>query len=128
MVRRHLQLVLLGALAASAWPGARLLAARHTQDARQRRPPDGAGPLAMELSGYLASEPAEIVVFVRMSPDARNRSLTIEWWSQDGVGGSHLISLDGDRAAARYDYPIKNIAAGEYTVSAVLTLDDDTQT
>ena len=85
-------------------------------------------PLAINLSHHVASEPAQVTAHVRVEPDTRSRTLTIEWWAFDDlVGGSHLISLEGDRSAIHYYYPIKRMEAGEYVVTAVLTRDDGTQ-
>jgi len=81
-------------------------------------------PLTLSVSTHLASEPAQVVVRTRIEPDAGNRALRIEWWNTDGVGGSHVLSLEGDRAPRRYDCAIKNMAAGEYVVTAILTRQD----
>ena len=78
----------------------------------------------MDVSAYVAPEPAQVVVHVRIESAARNRVLMIEWWSEDGVGGSHLVSLDGERTAIRQDYAITQMTAGEYIVTAVLRRDD----
>ena len=59
-------------------------------------------------------------VRVRVEPSVLSRSVELSWWSGDGVGGSHLITLDGDRAARRYDMPIKRLDPGHYEVTAVL--------
>lgn len=87
----------------------------------------GREPLTIKLSAHVAPEPADVVARVRVEPDLRSRGLTIEWWTLDGVGGSHLITLDGDRAAIRHDYPIKGMEAGEYVVTARLTRNDGSQ-
>jgi hypothetical protein len=85
-------------------------------------------PLTISVSHHVINEPAQVIAFVRVEPDARSRSLTIEWWTMDDlVGGSHLIALEGDRSAAHYSYPIRWMEAGEYDVTAVLTRDDGTQ-
>lgn len=81
----------------------------------------------MKLSAYVAPEPGQIVARVRVEPDLRSRGLTIEWWTFDGVGGSHLINLEGDRAAIRHDYPIKGMEAGAYVVTARLTRNDGSE-
>ncbi len=85
-------------------------------------------PLAINLSHHVASEPAQVTAHVRVEPDTRSRFLTIEWWAFDDlVGGSHPISLEGDRSAIHHYYPIKRIEAGEYVVTALLTRADGTQ-
>jgi hypothetical protein len=81
-------------------------------------------PLTLSLSTNVAPAPAQVTARVRLEPDARSRSLTIEWWSVDGAGGSHLVNLDGEYAATRQDFAIKRIEAGEYIVRAVLVRDD----
>lgn len=80
--------------------------------------------LTLDVSAYYATEPAEIEARVRIQPDPRSRAVTIEWWSDDGAGGSHLISLDGDQSARVFRYPIKRMAEGAYRVAAVLVRKD----
>jgi hypothetical protein len=65
-------------------------------------------------------------VRVRVEPSVLSRSLELSWWS-DGIGGSHLITLDGDRSARRYDMPIKRLDPGHYEVTAVLLRADGTR-
>lgn len=81
-------------------------------------------PLTLALSTNVAPAPAQVTARISVEPDARSRSLTVEWWSEDGAGGSHGVSLDGDRAAARQDFSIKRMEAGTYIVRAVLVRDD----
>ena len=83
--------------------------------------------LSLNASAHVASEPAQIRVRTRLEPDTRNRSLTIEWWSTDGVGGSHSIALEGDQAPAAHDCVIKALGSGEYELTAVLVRADGTQ-
>ena len=85
-------------------------------------------PLTISVSHHVINEPAQVTAFVRVEPDPRSRSLTIEWWTMDDlVGGSHLITLEGDRSATYHSYPIKRMEAGEYDVMAVLTRNDGTK-
>jgi hypothetical protein len=84
-------------------------------------------PLSLSLSSHMLAEPAQVSVHMRVEPDARSRSLLVQWWTPDGVGGSSLIELDGDRAAIRHTYPIRRIEAGQYTVTAILIRDDGSQ-
>ncbi len=81
-------------------------------------------PLTLKLSTTLAPAPAQVTARISVEPDARSRSLTVEWWSREGAGGSHALTLDGDRAAMRQDFAIKRIEAGEYVVRVILTRDD----
>lgn len=83
--------------------------------------------LTMKISSRIAVEPAEVLVQMRVEPDARSRSLALEWWSTDGIGGSHEVMLEGARAAARQSYSIKRMEAGEYLVRAVVTRNDGSQ-
>jgi hypothetical protein len=82
--------------------------------------------LKLELSAYFANEPAQVIANMRVAPDVRAQSLTIEWWTADGVGGSHLISIEGDRGPVRYAYPISRMTQGEYIVTAELRREDGT--
>jgi hypothetical protein len=66
-------------------------------------------------------------VRVRVDRSALSRSVELSWWSGDGIGGSHLITLDGDRAARRYDMPIRRLDPGHYEVTAVLLRADGTR-
>lgn len=84
-------------------------------------------PLTMTLSTHVATEPAQVSVRVRVEPDARSRELSIEWWSQEGVGGSTSKTLSGDQEKPRHEYIIKRMEAGEYVVTARLTRDDGSQ-
>jgi hypothetical protein len=84
-------------------------------------------PLTITTSAHVVFEPAQVVVTARVEPDARNRQLTIEWWTDEGAGGSHSISLEGDNAAIRHGCTINRLVAGEYLVAAVLTRNDGTK-
>jgi hypothetical protein len=109
-------------------PSGRTQPVTHSADPRTEQAIDrhrsAGNPLTIRLSAYVVPEPAEIRVETRVEPDPRSRELTIEWWSEDGTGGSHLISLEGDRSSARNDYPIKRLSAGEYVVTAILERND----
>jgi hypothetical protein len=83
--------------------------------------------LTIATSASVVFEPAQVVVTARVEPDVRNRQLTIEWWSAEGAGGSHSISLDGDNAAIRHGCTIKRLGAGEYLVAAVLKRNDGSE-
>ena len=117
---KHLALILVLAVALSS---THAIAAERTVSTR----PSQREALTMTLSANLAPEPAEVSVRMRIEPDPRSRLLLIEWWSADGVGGSHTITVEGERAATRQEYPIKRMEAGEYIVSAALVRNDGTQ-
>jgi len=84
-------------------------------------------------------EPLELAVYprivtgdyasvrLRIEPDVRSRHVEVSWWSEEGLGGLHRVQVDGDRAAARYEFPIKRIDPGDYDVTAVLTRSDGTR-
>jgi hypothetical protein len=83
--------------------------------------------LTLSLSANLAPAPARVSARIRVEPDPRSRALFVEWWTDDGLGGSHMVELDGDRASARQDYDIRRMEPGEYIVSAVLLRSDGSQ-
>ena len=89
---------------------------------RQQR----AEPLEIDVYPRITSANSDAWVRVRVEPDPRSRSVDLEWFSADGDGGAHLITLEGERAAVRHQFPIKRLAAGEYEVTAVLTRNDGT--
>jgi hypothetical protein len=82
--------------------------------------------LKLDVSAYYVNEPGRIEAKLRIEPDPRSRSVTVEWWTDDGVGGSHLITLDGDQAARVFRYPITRMTEGEYRVAAILRRSDGT--
>ena len=83
---------------------------------------------ALEIDVYprVTYAQADAWIRLRIEPDARSRTVELDWFSPDGGGGAHLITLEGDRAAIRHQFPIKRLAAGEYEVTAVLTRNDGT--
>src|SRR5262245_7538462 len=89
--------------------------------------PSSKDTLQLAVSAYIAAAPGQVTVYTRTQPDPRSRVLTIEWWSTEGVGGSHQITLEGAASPPRHDYSIKRLAEGSYVVSAVLTMNDGTQ-
>jgi hypothetical protein len=88
--------------------------------------PRRAEPLEIDVYPRIASEHSDAWVRLRIEPDARSRSVDLEWFSADGGGGAHLITLEGERAAVRHQFPIKRLTAGEYEVTAILTRNDGT--
>ena len=81
-------------------------------------------PLAVRVYPTVAPAKSDAWVNVRVEPDQRSVSLVIAWLSDDGTGGSHLITLEGANAAVRHQYPIRGLAPGDYEVTAVLTRQD----
>jgi hypothetical protein len=86
-------------------------------------------PDALEVDVYprIAYAQSDAWIRLRVEPDARSRSVDLEWFSTEGGGGAHMITLEGERAAIRHQFPIKRLAAGEYEITAVLTRNDGTR-
>jgi hypothetical protein len=86
-------------------------------------------PDALEVDVYprITYAQSDAWVRLRVEPDARSRSVDLEWFSAEGGGGAHMITLEGERAAIRHQFPIKRLAAGEYEITAVLTRNDGTR-
>lgn len=92
--------------------------------ARRAPRPD---PLEVDVYPRITHAQSDAWIRVRVEPDRRSRSIDLEWFSADGGGGAHLITLEGERAAIRHQFPIKRLAAGEYEITAVLTRNDGTR-
>src|SRR6266545_5152637 len=73
-------------------------------------------PLSLKAPAFLGSTGGDVIVRLRIEPDARSRELTIEWEAEDLSGGSHAIMLDGVRAAATHQFAIKRLSAGQHVV------------
>jgi hypothetical protein len=85
-------------------------------------------PLTLKLSGYVGRAESDVIVRMRVEPDERARQLLIEWTGDDLSGGSHVIALEGARAAVSHQYSIKRLPAGSYVVSATLRFNDGSET
>jgi hypothetical protein len=85
-----------------------------------------AEPLTIDVYPRVVTD-GPVSVRLRVEPNALSRTMEISWWSADGLGGSRTMEIDGDRAAIRYEFPIKRIDPGEYEVTAVLTRSDGTR-
>ena len=85
-----------------------------------------AEPLEIDVYPRITSAQSDAWVRLRIEPDPRSRSVDLEWFSAEGGGGAHLITLEGERAAVRHQFPIKRLATGEYEITAVLTRNDGT--
>jgi hypothetical protein len=88
---------------------------------------DAGDALTLDVYPRIMWEQGDLSVQLRVEPDERSRSIEVEWWSDEGGGGAHRISLEGGRAAIRHQYSIKNLAAGEYEVAAILLRNDGTR-
>ena len=95
-----------------------------TVDAAEKK----AQPLTLTLSANVTVVRNDVIVRARVEPDARSRELLIEWVADDLSGGSHAISLEGARAATAHRYTLKHLSPGQYVVTAILRLNDGTET
>ena len=115
-----------GASCAAATTGTPLASAGDRMIAAAAREAGAAGqraaePLTIDVYPRIMSAGGHASVRLRIEPNALTRTVEISWWSGDGLGGLHQISVDGDRGPIRYQFPLKHIDPGEYEVSAVLT-------
>ena len=86
-----------------------------------------AEPLAISMSHYIATAESDVIVRMRVAPDSRSRELIVDWVSDDLSGGSHMITLEGDRAATSHRYALKRMAPGSYVVTAILRRNDGSE-
>jgi hypothetical protein len=84
--------------------------------------------LTLTLSANVSVVRNDVIVRARVEPDARSRELLIEWVADDLSGGSHAVSLEGARAATAHRYTLKHLSPGLYVVTAILKLNDGTET
>ncbi len=101
--------------------------------------PGAAARSASVRTGVSRADPLEVDVYprivtgdyasvrLRVEPHELSRNVDVSWWSEDGLGGSHQVQVDGEHAAIRYEFPIKRIDPGEYDVTAILTRSDGTR-
>jgi hypothetical protein len=88
---------------------------------------DDGSDMTLDVYPRVMFAQSDVSVQLRVARDPRSRSVELEWWSIDGGGGAHLITLEGEQAAIRHQYIIKRLDAGEYEVAAVLTRSDGTR-
>lgn len=88
---------------------------------------DAGDALTLDVYPRILWEQGDLSVQLRVEPDERSRTIELEWWSDDGGGGAHQITLEGERAAIRHQYMIKRLTAGEYEVTAILRRNDGTR-
>ena len=84
-------------------------------------------PLRLKMSASFTPSESDVIARMHVEPDPRSRELTIEWIAEDLSGGSHVITLDGDGAAATHQFAIRRMPEGEYTVIAILKLSDGSE-
>jgi hypothetical protein len=125
-------LLIVAAVTVASCAGATATVARNQQFA-----PEAPAAVASRYVGITAGDPLRVSVYpsvitahgdawvhVRVEANASSRAVDLEWFSPDAGGGSHLISLDGDRAAVHHQFALKRLEAGEYEIRAVLLLAD----
>src|SRR5262245_20591371 len=71
--------------------------------ARHTRVP-AADPLLLDVYPRVMAEGGQARVRLRIEPNELSRGVEISWWSKDGIGGSHFVEVDGDRAFTRYEF------------------------
>jgi hypothetical protein len=114
------------ALGGSVTPIASAPAAAPTAGTRVFQPQPGQ-PMTLDVYPRMIMAQSNASIRLRIEPDARSRSVLIEWDSPEGGAGGRLIQLDGEDAAIRYDVPLKGMTAGEYEVVATLIRSDGTR-
>jgi hypothetical protein len=95
--------------------------------ARQYPTIEAGAPLAVDVYPRMVFAGSMAWIRLRIEPDPRSRSVSIEWVSDTGAGGSHLIDLDGDAAPIRVEFPLKRVESGAYEISATLLRSDGTR-
>jgi hypothetical protein len=88
--------------------------------ARATSDPKTSDPMTISVYPRIMSAGGYASVRLRIPQDVLSRSVEISWWSQDGLGGSHLVEIEGERSASRHEFPIKNMEPGEYEITAIL--------
>ncbi len=132
-MRRYLLAAIVGVMSASCATAVRdthvALATNMTAAPAAAAVPRTARPEPLEIDVYprIAYAQSDAWIRLRIEPDVRSRSVDLEWFSADGGGGAHLITLEGERAAIRHQFPIKRLSAGQYEITAVLTRNDGTR-
>jgi hypothetical protein len=89
--------------------------------------PSRADALSFSTPAHIASHTEPVLLRAWVEPDARNRGLRIEWWSDAGEAGSHFVPLKGEQAPRVHVCTIRQLSAGEYVMTAVLIRADGTE-
>ncbi len=84
-------------------------------------------PLTLKTPAFIGAQGGDVMVKMRVEPDARSRELTLEWVGEDLSGGSHAITLNGALAAATHSFALKRLSPGQHTVTAILRRNDGSE-
>jgi hypothetical protein len=95
--------------------------------ARQYPTLEAGAPLAVDVYPSMVFARSMAWIRLRIEPEMRSRGVLIEWLSDNGAGGSHLIELDGDAAPSRTEFRLTHLETGEYEISATLVRSDGTR-
>src|SRR6476660_4977699 len=75
--------------------------------------------LSMQVSPAVSFAPSNLVIRMRLEPDADNRGLEVIAESGDFYRSS-AIQLDGDRAPRMVTFQFRSLPPGNYEVTAVV--------
>ena len=84
-------------------------------------------PLTLKTPAFIGATGGDVMVKMRVEPDARSRELTLEWVGEDLSGGSHAITLNGALAAATHQFALKRLSPGQHVVTAILRRSDGSE-
>jgi hypothetical protein len=82
-----------------------------------------AEPIDVRVSAPFVMEGANVLVTVRIPPNAANRFLTIQADSLDYYRSSR-VQLSGDAAPVTHTMMLKSLPSGSYEIRAILTRTD----
>lgn len=83
-------------------------------------------PVTVAAKPFVSMAPATLLVDVIVEPDARNRVLSVVTESDDFYTLSE-VELNGDHAARKQKFTIRNLPPGEYVVQARIKRADDSE-
>jgi hypothetical protein len=82
--------------------------------------------LTLRVTPNVSSAPSTVTVRAYVTPDPKNRTLTVEADSGSFYRSSE-IQLDGDKAPTLTEFRLASLPSGEYTVTAMLKNDVGTE-
>jgi hypothetical protein len=85
-----------------------------------------ASPVEVRVSSPFVLEGANVLVTVRIVPDAGNRYLTIQADSLEYYRSSR-VQLSGDEAPIIHTLMLRSLPSGSYEIRAILTRTDDVE-